>query len=1650
MDKTIEIEKLIKILIEKQKEEEIDVTELSESIKKVCKFILQNNYQDIENQKDEITNQEISRWVTSVCTLKQSIEMVAKKVGIMGDYLPTIRFGVSWIEKGRPILIRLLSIESTPMKTIKEFIRMAKISRLELNSKIPDDTDDVEKLLTSDRDHFINIESIIHRVINNGKKNMIEQIDTLHSMGASLEVVQFEGFNKKTPLDCSVDIENLELFKYLINKGAGEKALHNNVNSFYKKQPQEIKATLRPFIKKLFLINAKIAWRLAFDEIFTTKPMATSGGNRLCKTATMNDRYITPTIYEMIFNNDGTPRNNNETTGGGRTRAKPIMESNGNFLIAKFQPQFPAMELITIKLTQNLFGEAAPFSELIKIDNYPIIVTQKVEGDILSDLISSTNPMDHNKLLNLDTSSMSKLFVSEMIINSAKGSFNDFIVSPILNQDITDETPQKYKLVRIENELSFVPSSPTPLATSALLFLGGKNSASVNSCLYLLNEMNDQVHQDVIDRFIRLDVTTFLTDWLFSVLNTHNTSLDLFDHNHDSIQHFNIENDKSYVGVSLPYGQIQTLYSKLNRIKNVLSKKRYSGNLTHWQLLEIIEPSIANIYRPFLPNYQPSQLPSQTFKIIKEKFIEFQNKCHTETLTSSFIYESRGIIVKTQKQLEIERKELLVLEKKIEEIKNLKKERDPITERNFKKLNERKKILEDSLTDEIQEFASIKEEVNQHEQLLEKIENESPIETILSALKKQATSPSPLSTTTGVQWETLIDKIDFSKANISSSSSDNHQTILDIIGSINDLRFYRIKNSNKLTIDSFKSSILQSINSIKKLYITNCQTLLTFQNSSLFGGKSPLVMTALTHFKVDQCKKLTTIKLDAPNLVSFSSTNCSELSEWDLKAPKLRKLKIQANKISTQTMSTFEKNFPLLSYLDISRIVAPSSKNVLTILELSHWKNLETLIADGVVSIEKISITNQLSKLSTLNFKGCSSLKEIQSNSITNKSSTSSSLSSSSVCPILQRLDLIDTLIPIERHSQLLHSLNNMKKVVICGLNDILSFSSSINLFDEIVNGVVVKSATRNKIEEVIHMDQLFQYNYSIEPTIPQRLFQQTNLLVLLMDSSNIHDSARLFEKYCHHLKITGDSQKINKPNKICLVYLAIGNGGITTQTDRDTNKSCKLFIKDFIKSDVCSNLEVHYIRIKGVNKKYKRAAIRETITLLLNTDSFSSVNNDGIKNHKAAQKGINQSYQIKIQKELESFYDNLISKDLTVVEILNQLEHSNYVEFANSLKNHVATIQLFNSLMRDSLSCFFRNLKKFYLIAKIEHNPINDFDDSTTSDNYSSYGSVSYKTGIKGTINYSTENNDNTEILTWLDDYFSKDVDTLFRCSTKDEPINLNFNSTKLLCRCIESGCIPAFYWYLSRNSKLLEQRFNEDESNFYFDSSPITSLVQYDSIDTIKWLNFNNYLNNKNNNNNNLNNNNNNNNNDNNNNNNNNNNFKSKILNAGLLKACQLGKIEIFKLLLTDEYGANYLHRDDDSLLSPIHMAAQGGHVEIMRLLFGRHSKDNANSSELMNSKDLQGNSPLHYAVQNCRTSVVEFLLNEKGDDINKQNISGETPIFQLLTEIEKDPTNNSLDALFHELKDFYNAKLEITVYKNPFDILKKYASIKEEIQH
>jgi len=62
-----------------------------------------------------------------------------------------------------------------------------------------------------------------------------------------------------------------------------------------------------------------------------------------------------------------------------------------------------------------------------------------------------------------------------------------------------------------------------------------------------------------------------------------------------------------------------------------------------------------------------------------------------------------------------------------------------------------------------------------------------------------------------------------------------------------------------------------------------------------------------------------------------------------------------------------------------------------------------------------------------------------------------------------------------------------------------------------------------------------------------------------------------------------------------------------------------------------------------------------------------------------------------------------------------------------------------------------------------------------------------------------------------------------------------------------------------------------------------------------------------------------------------------------------------------------------------SPLHLAANKGHLSIVEYL--------VNQKADINAKNQDGNTPLHYAAANAHLSVVEYLVNQKVD-INAKN--------------------------------------------------------------
>ena len=155
-------------------------------------------------------------------------------------------------------------------------------------------------------------------------------------------------------------------------------------------------------------------------------------------------------------------------------------------------------------------------------------------------------------------------------------------------------------------------------------------------------------------------------------------------------------------------------------------------------------------------------------------------------------------------------------------------------------------------------------------------------------------------------------------------------------------------------------------------------------------------------------------------------------------------------------------------------------------------------------------------------------------------------------------------------------------------------------------------------------------------------------------------------------------------------------------------------------------------------------------------------------------------------------------------------------------------------------------------------------------------------------------------------------------------------------------------------------------------------------------------------------------------------------------LCKASQKGETEeVRKLLLSGMVDADNIDSSvhSDSYTSVLSVAADGGHLDVVRLLIDSGADPNKAS------KQYEGFSPLHHAVKSGRIDVVQLLLDagaepnatNSGQEASgyRANGEGQTPmylaarwgywdIFQLL----KDLTGGELPLIMAAQKDDYHA--------------------------
>jgi len=104
-----------------------------------------------------------------------------------------------------------------------------------------------------------------------------------------------------------------------------------------------------------------------------------------------------------------------------------------------------------------------------------------------------------------------------------------------------------------------------------------------------------------------------------------------------------------------------------------------------------------------------------------------------------------------------------------------------------------------------------------------------------------------------------------------------------------------------------------------------------------------------------------------------------------------------------------------------------------------------------------------------------------------------------------------------------------------------------------------------------------------------------------------------------------------------------------------------------------------------------------------------------------------------------------------------------------------------------------------------------------------------------------------------------------------------------------------------------------------------------------------------------------------------------------SAMIQAADYGQLAIVELLL--RRGANPLHGTAGNRL-PIHFAAEGGHLGMLKVLLG-HDKSQ------LNVRDYLSQTPLRKAARESREDVVAFLLSQEGIEADSEDNDGWRPL-------------------------------------------------------
>eukprot|EP00049_Salpingoeca_infusionum_P023065 m.10263 g.10263 ORF g.10263 m.10263 type:complete len:2227 (-) comp5536_c0_seq2:342-7022(-) len=439
----------------------------------------------------------------------------------------------------------------------------------------------------------------LHQVIENysGSVELVKhQIMYMHRLGANLDGPNARGH---TPVD-ACGLKNPDVFMLLVSLGATGGKKTDALAKPYLRLLQNPQPDSEPLLNSLKLLverNMRLRWLVLLDRCI---PGTSTDTVCHLKTETYPSRRLPLAYYQQLFTDKGEFKPDATLNGIG-TRSVGRLGNEAEWMIMTRNPEFPGIQSCASRLSQAIFGNwIAPFHELTYSPETGVIqASTGISGMSLSHMLSNNPAL----VANLDAKYLSMSLINAMILSLEDAGPEQFILESLPHG--------LFRIVFMNNHRAFCPTAAeTELETvSPTLDLSGadfskmprKSRQLLAACmhpkcvLFCLDQMMHPVNSHVREQLLALDPGMIIRKWLATAqqVTRYHQSL-LTEQDAKKL----LQGDEPIVlGVPMQQKLPVYIYNKIRRIQCALTS---SPQLTHFELLEIVEPEAALRYKAVL------------------------------------------------------------------------------------------------------------------------------------------------------------------------------------------------------------------------------------------------------------------------------------------------------------------------------------------------------------------------------------------------------------------------------------------------------------------------------------------------------------------------------------------------------------------------------------------------------------------------------------------------------------------------------------------------------------------------------------------------------------------------------------------------------------------------------------------------------------------------------------------------------------------------------------------------------------------------------------------------------------------------------------------------------------------------------------------